>query len=80
LAYEVPVTGYWRILRNEELHYLYPSPNIIRTKKEMCGAQAYSWDRERERRDAYRVSVGITVGDILKKSRWEDNIKMYIKK
>jgi hypothetical protein len=38
-------------------------------------------ERERERRDACGVLVGLPVGDsYLEKSRWEDNIKMYIKK
>jgi hypothetical protein len=27
------ITGYWRKLRNEELHNLYSSPNIIRMMK-----------------------------------------------
>jgi hypothetical protein len=27
------VTGDWRRLRNEELHNLYPSPNIVRVTK-----------------------------------------------
>jgi hypothetical protein len=59
----MPVTGDWRILRNEEIHDLYPSLNVIRVKNEMHRAQSCSWDRGRERRDAYRVLVGIPVGE-----------------
>jgi hypothetical protein len=35
------VTGYWRRLHNEELHYLYSSPNIILVKGKAIPLQAW---------------------------------------
>jgi hypothetical protein len=58
------VTGEWRKLRNEELNYLYSSPNIVRVIKS---------------RSVYRILVGKLEGKRplgRPRCRWEDNIKM----
>jgi hypothetical protein len=71
--------GSWRKLRNNELHSLYSSPNIVRVirsrRMRWAGDVAYMG----EGRGVYRVLVGRPEG---KRSlgrprlRWEDNIKM----
>jgi hypothetical protein len=52
------VTGEWRRLHNEELHYRYSSPNIIWVVK----SRRMRWTRHvasmGERRSVYRVLVG----------------------
>jgi hypothetical protein len=52
------VTRDWRKLRNEELHNLHSSPNIIRMIKlrrvRWAGRVARMW----EKRNAYRILVG----------------------
>jgi hypothetical protein len=69
----------WRKLRNDELHSLYSSPNIVRVIK----SRRMRWDghvaRMGEGRDMYRVLVGSPerkrpLGR--PRRRWEDNIKM----
>jgi hypothetical protein len=51
------VTGGWRKLHNEELHSLYPSPNIIRIK-----SKGMRWlvhvAHMGEMRNAYKILVG----------------------
>jgi hypothetical protein len=51
------VTGEWRRLHNEELNYLYSSPNIIRVIKWRRIRWAEHVARMRDRRGAYRVWV-----------------------
>jgi hypothetical protein len=52
------VTGGWRKLHNEKLHYLYSSPSII----QMIMSRKMRWaghvTRIREKRDACRILVG----------------------
>jgi hypothetical protein len=52
------MTGDWRKLHNEELHNLYPSPDMIR----MIKSRKMKWEghvaRLGERRTAYRVLAG----------------------
>jgi hypothetical protein len=50
--------GGWRKLRNEELHYLYSSPNIITIIKSRRMRQAGHVVRMGEKRNLYRVLVG----------------------
>jgi hypothetical protein len=52
------IMGDWRKLHNEELHNLYPSPNIIRMimSRRMRGAGHVA--RRGEKRNAYRILVG----------------------
>jgi hypothetical protein len=52
------VTGDWRKLHNEELHKLYPSPNIIRMMKSRRMRWAGHVARMGETKDAYRILVG----------------------
>jgi hypothetical protein len=72
------VTGEWNKLHNEELHDLYPSPNIVRvikSKNEMGGARS----ADGEERGVYKVSVGKPEGKRQlgrPRRRWEDNISM----
>ena len=49
------VTGEWRKLHNEELNYLYPSPNIVRVIKSRRIRWAGHVARMGEERGVYRV-------------------------
>jgi hypothetical protein len=51
------VRGEWRRLRNEELYYLYSSPNIIRVIKSRGMRWAGHVPCKGESRSSYRVSV-----------------------
>jgi hypothetical protein len=66
--------GDWRKLRNEQLHNLYSSPNIIR----MIKSRRMRWEghvaRMGETRNAYRILVGKTERN--PSHRWKGNIKM----
>jgi hypothetical protein len=73
------VTGDWRKLRNEELHNLYSSPNIIRMIKSRRMRWARHVARMGETRNAYRILVGKPQGKRplgRPRRRWVDNIKM----
>jgi hypothetical protein len=73
------VTGEWRKLHNEELHNLYPSPNIIRMIKSRRMRWAEHVARMGEKRNAYRILVGKPEGRRpLRRPRrkWVDNIKI----
>jgi hypothetical protein len=73
------VTGDWRKLHNEKLHYLYSSPNIIR----MIKSRRMRWTKHvaqmRETRNAYRIFVGKSEGKRplgRPRRKWVDNIKI----
>jgi hypothetical protein len=71
--------GLWRKLHNDELHYLYYSPNIIRAIKSRRMRSAGHVARMGEGRDIYRVLIGRPEGKRplgRPRRRWEDNIKM----
>ena len=73
------VTVEWRKLLNEELIYLYFSPNIVRVIKSRRMRWAGHVARMGQRRDVYRVLVGKPEGKGQlgrSRRRWEDNIKM----
>jgi hypothetical protein len=64
---------------NEELNYLYSSPNIIRVIKSRRMSWAGQVARMGEGRGAYRILVGRPEGRRplgRPRRRWEDNIKM----
>jgi hypothetical protein len=52
------VTGGWRKLRNEELHELYSSPNVITIMKSRRTRWAGHVERMEEKRNVYRLLVG----------------------
>jgi hypothetical protein len=52
------VKGKWRKLHNEELHFLYSSPDIIRQVKSRRMRWAGHVVRMREERKVYKVLVG----------------------
>jgi hypothetical protein len=52
------VIGGWRKLHNEELHYLYSSPNIIRIIKSRRMGWVGRVARMGEKRSGYRLLVG----------------------
>jgi hypothetical protein len=71
--------GSWRKLHNDELHSLYPSPNIVRVIKSTRMGWAGHVARMVEGRGVYRVLVGRPEGERplrRPRRRWEDNIKM----
>jgi hypothetical protein len=71
------VTGEWRKLHNEELHMLYPSPDIIRQIKSMRMRWAGHVARMRDEREMYRVFVAKTKGTDYLEDRdvdgWDQN-------
>ena len=73
------VTGEWRKLHNEELNYLYSSPNIVWVIKSRRIRWARHVARKGEKRGVYTVLVGKPEGKRpleRARRRWEDNIKM----
>jgi hypothetical protein len=73
------LTGVWRNLHNEKLHYLYSSPNIVRVIKSRRIRWTGHVARMGEGRGVYRVLVWEPEGKRIlgiPKRRWEDNIKM----
>jgi hypothetical protein len=74
--------GSWRKLHNDELHSLYSSPNIVRVIKSRRMRWTGHVAHMGEGRIIYRVLVGRPEGKRLlgrPRSRWEDNIKMYLR-
>jgi hypothetical protein len=75
------VSGEWRKLHNEELNYLYSSPDIVRVIKSRRMRWTGYVARMGERRGVYRVFVGKPEGKRpigRHRRRWEDNIKIYL--
>jgi hypothetical protein len=73
------VTGDWRKLHNEELHKLYPSPNLIRMIKSRRMRWAGHVARIGEKKKAYRILAGKPEGKRplgRPRRRWVDNIKI----
>jgi hypothetical protein len=73
------VTGEWRKLHNEELHYSYYSPSIIRIMKSRKMRWAGRVARMGEKRNAYRLLVGKPEGKRplrRPRRRWVDYIRM----
>jgi hypothetical protein len=73
------VTEEWRKLRNEELHILYSSPNIIRQIKSRRMRWKGHVARVGEERNVYRVLMGKPEGKRQlrrQRRRWEDGIRM----
>jgi hypothetical protein len=74
--------GYWRRLRNDELHDLY-SPSVIRLSESRRMRLAGHVVHLGETIGAYRVVVGKHEGErpLRRPTRkWDDNIKMDVKK
>jgi hypothetical protein len=77
------VTGGWRRLHYEDLHDLYISLNIIKVITSRRMRRAGHVTRMGEMRNAYRILVGIPkemspLGR--SKLRWEDDIRMILRK
>ena len=73
------VTGEWRGLHNEELNYLYSSPNIVQVIKSRRMRWAGHVARMGELRGVYRLMVGKPEGKRplgRPRHRWVDNIRM----
>ena len=73
------VTREWRKLHNEELNYLYYSPNIVGVMKSRRMRWAGHVARMGKRRGVFSVLVGKPEGKIplgRPRRRWEDSIKM----
>jgi hypothetical protein len=73
------VTGEWRKLHNEELHYLYSSPSIIRINKARRMRWAGHVARMGEKWNACKLLVGKPEGRRplgRPRRRWVDNIRM----
>jgi hypothetical protein len=75
--------GSWRKLHNDELHSLYSSPKIVRVIKSRRMRWAGHVARMGVGRGVYRVLVGRPEGKRplgKPRRRWEDNIKMELRK
>jgi hypothetical protein len=75
--------GSWRKLHNDELHDLYSSTNIVRVIKSRRMRWAGHVARMGEEKGVYRVLVGRPEGKRplgRPRRRWEDNIKMGLRK
>ena len=73
------VTGEWRRLHNEELNFLYSSPNIVRVIKSRRMRWVGHVARMGEERGLYRVLVGKPEGRRplgRPRRRWVHNIRM----
>ena len=71
--------GEWRRLRNEELHSLYRSPNIVRVIKSRRLRWAGHVAIMEEGRNALKILTGKPTGKRplgRPRRRWEDNIRM----
>jgi hypothetical protein len=71
--------GSWRKLRNDELHNLYYSPNIVKVIKSRRMKWAVLVAHMGEGRGVYRVLFGTPEGKRplgRPRRRWEDNIKL----
>jgi hypothetical protein len=71
--------GLWRKLRNDELHGLYSSLNVVRVIKSRRMRWAGHVARMGEGRDVYRILVGRPEGKRplgRPRRRWEDNVKL----
>jgi hypothetical protein len=78
------VRGGWRKLHNEELHNLYSPPSIIKMIRSMRMRWAGHVARMGEKRNAYRILVGMGKPEGKwhlgrPRRRWMDNIKMNIR-
>jgi hypothetical protein len=74
------VTGGWGKLHNEELHNLYSSPSILKSRRIKW---AEHLERMGEKRNAYRILVGKPEAERpleIPRRRWVDNIKMVLSK
>ena len=75
------VVGEWRKLHNEELNYLYWSPNILRVIKSRRIRWTGHVARMGDMRVVYRVLVVKSEGRrplVRTRRRWEYNIKMHL--
>jgi len=73
------VTGDWKSLHNEELNYLYSTPNIVLVIKSRRMRWAGHVAHMGEERGVYRVLVGKPEGKRQlerPRHRWVDNIRM----
>jgi hypothetical protein len=73
------VTGEWRKLRNEDLHYLYFSPTIVRVMKSRIRGGAGHVGRLGKGGGVFRVLVGRPEGKEplgRPRCRWGDDIKL----
>jgi hypothetical protein len=76
------VTGGWRKLRNEELHNVYSSPDIIRQVKSRRMRWAGQVARMGEQRKVYKVLAEKPEGKRplgRPRRRWEDGIRLDLK-
>jgi len=73
------VAGEWRRMHNEELNYLYSSPNIVRVINSRRMRWAGHVARMGDERGVYRVLVGMPEGKTplgRPRRRWVNNIRM----
>jgi hypothetical protein len=73
------IVGGLRKLQNEELHYLYSLPSIIKIITSRMMNWAGHAPNLREKKNTYRILVGKPEGKRtleISRPKWEDNIKM----
>jgi hypothetical protein len=78
---EVGILGIWKKLHNEDLHNLYPSPDIISMIKSRRMRWVRNVARMQEKRNAYEAFVGEPEGKrpLSRSRRTLENIKMNLK-